>query len=79
MPEIELKPCPFCGGEAVAEICNDLKELRIFCESCPAEISLSFEIAGLDDGSCISFSEMRKAMDTLTDFWNVRATDENET
>lgn len=44
MSEIELKPCPFCGGEAsIHEIKEDflglgwkIKGYAIFCKSCRA-------------------------------------------
>lgn len=76
MKKTELKPCPFCGGVAIAEMCNIEKEFRIYCEECPAKIGLSYGDAQLDDGSFISFYEARKVMDELTNLWNMRATDE---
>jgi len=30
----ELKPCPFCGGEAVAQSCEDF----IFCTKCGVQV-----------------------------------------
>lgn len=75
MMETELKPCPFCGGVAIAEMCNIAKEFRIYCEECPAKIGLSYGDAQLDDGSFISFREARKIMDELEELWNARATD----
>ena len=76
MKETELKPCPFCGDDATAEICNITKEFRIFCVNCPATMRLSFLDAQLDDGAFISFDEARKIMDELEERWNERA--ENE-
>jgi hypothetical protein len=76
MKEIKLKPCPFCGCDAVAEICNITKEFRIFCEHCPATMHLSYVDAQLGDGSFISFYEVRKIMDELTELWNERADNE---
>ncbi len=76
MKETELKPCPFCGGAAIAEICNITKEFKIYCENCPAGMYLSFGDAQLDDGSFISFDDARKIMDELTECWNERANDE---
>ena len=76
MKETELKPCPFCGGEVISEICNITKDFRIYCENCPAEMKLSFYDAQLNDGSFISFYEARKIMDELTDLWNERADNE---
>lgn len=77
MNETELKPCPFCGEAAIAEICNITKEFRIYCENCPACMMLSFGDARLDDGSFISFYEARKIMDELTELWNERADNEH--
>lgn len=50
MPEIKLKPCPFCGGEAYTEIvaahnhifvdmpdCDG--EAFVFCNDCSAAVS----------------------------------------
>lgn len=76
MKETELKPCPFCGGAVVSEICNIAKEFRIYCENCPANMSLSFYDAQLNDGSFISFDEARKIMDELTERWNEREDNE---
>ena len=73
MKDIELKSCPFCGSVAISEICNTDKEFRIFCETCPAEMRLSFMDANLDDGCIISFDEARQVMDELTELWNERS------
>ena len=37
MKEIELKPCPFCGGKAKEEA-NYLGQLSVVCESCEAKV-----------------------------------------
>lgn len=38
--EIELKPCPFCGGEAEfsSGYCNDLNYARVDCTNCSAGV-----------------------------------------
>ena len=33
----ELKPCPFCGGEAMHSVCSDKKFHLIECNSCGVE------------------------------------------
>lgn len=39
MSEIELKPCPFCGGEKVKKIRMPIKETIMFiCEKCGADV-----------------------------------------
>ena len=74
----ELKPCPFCGGEAVAEVAVFQREFRIYCTGedewvCPANMRLSFDDAGLGNGSVIAFDEMQKIMNDLVEHWNRRA------
>lgn len=50
MPEIKLKPCPFCGGEPHMEVIPAHKhifadmpdcdgEVFVFCDSCSAAVS----------------------------------------
>ena len=72
----ELKPCPFCGSEnVIAEINNLDKEFVIFCENdcCRAEMKLPFADTMVGNGEFISFYEMQKIMDDLTNAWNRRA------
>ena len=73
----ELKPCPFCGCEDItAEIATELREFRIYCcsdEGCIAEMSLSFEDAGLGSGFLISFEKAQRIMKELVEAWNRRA------
>jgi Lar family restriction alleviation protein len=38
MAEIEIKPCPFCGGEAKLTTCMD--ESWVSCKSCLASAPL---------------------------------------
>jgi hypothetical protein len=73
----ELKACPFCGGtEIYAEVSYVTKEFRIYCASpdcdCVAEMRLSFDDAGLGDGSIIDFKEMTTIIQQLVDLWNTR-------
>ena len=75
MNENNLKPCPFCGGEAISQIDHDSRSFTVFCESCPAEIKRTFTELGLGDGSFMDFDEVARAMDELVELWNRRATD----
>lgn len=75
MNETKLKPCPFCGSEAVTEINRDERCFGIYCSRCPAEIKLTFCELELGDGSVVSFDETARAMDELVEAWNRRATD----
>ena len=34
----ELKPCPFCGGEAKVQVYNEWTHFSIDCKRCPASI-----------------------------------------
>ena len=73
----ELKPCPFCGNvNVVAEVDTINRRFAIYCvdpeESCLAEMNLYFSDAGFGKGERISFEEMGKAMQELTDKWNNR-------
>ena len=36
MTHDELKPCPFCGGEAVPILAGKLDYFRIYCRDCKA-------------------------------------------
>lgn len=73
MDKVALKPCPFCGEDACAEIDNVNKAFKVYCLNCPAEMWVPFQNAGLDDGSLISFDEAEKWMSSLTEQWNERA------
>jgi len=40
----ELKPCPFCGGEAIAEMNeNWYWEYEVYCTKCGATFQTSFD------------------------------------
>lgn len=75
MTETKLKPCPFCGGKAVTEIVQNERYFEIYCSRCPVKINLPFCELNLGDGSVVSFDEMARAIDELTNLWNRRATD----
>ena len=84
MSEIKLKPCPFCGGEAVFAVESYKSSHRdigfnftILCSGChtrlPAEYSLT---AKLDAQGCILItSDGRKS---AADAWNRRADNETD-
>lgn len=67
-----IEACPFCGGQAIAEICYAVKEFRIYCVNCPGTMRISFADAGLDDGTYISFAEATAVMKELVENWNRR-------
>ena len=73
MDKVALKPCPFCGDEAFANIDNVAKAFVVECTNCPAEIRVTYREADLDDGDIISFDEAVQWMNTLTEQWNERA------
>ncbi len=62
--QFELKPCPFCGGKAVALICNGV---RVLCTEC--EISTP----GRSDGRNLAGEYVVNALQTVVDMWNRRA------
>ena len=71
----ELKPCPFCGGDAKTEIgyirCggNELvMRASVFCVSCGTAKTVKF------DAMNISFDDFYKQCFAAEDMWNRRAT-----
>lgn len=36
MRELELKPCPFCGGTTLTIVDERVNEYAVWCESCDA-------------------------------------------
>ena len=63
----ELKPCPFCGGEAHAKaiISDNQIEFRIFCCKCACELTRSaFGIR--------PFEVILGTMDSVVEAWNRR-------
>ncbi len=76
MPETKLKPCPFCGREAITKISvlrgtayDDIR-FSICCPSCSIR-------QYRDLGICDSFDKAEEAMGKAIKAWNRRA--ENET
>ena len=44
MPEIKLKPCPFCGGEAELKAVGDYNSLYVYaCKLCKKTPVLKYE------------------------------------
>lgn len=39
MGEVELKPCPFCGGEVIDVLRFQQKLIKIRCWNCTASVS----------------------------------------
>ena len=63
--ENELKPCPFCGGEA--KFGNSFWDgVFVYCTNCGCQTEYA-----TDDKQCVA--EKRAA-----DLWNRRANDEND-
>lgn len=58
----ELKPCPFCGGEALLE--NTITQASIMCCDCPAVMRRGHTTRSFDDGT-------QRAITA----WNTRTTD----
>lgn len=76
MPEIKLKPCPFCGREVttrVSVVCGKVTDRIKFAVCCPAcHIQQAVDIVSSD-----TFEEAEKAMQKAIEYWNRRT--ENET
>lgn len=69
----KLSHCPYCGCEDIhSEISYEHKEFRLYCDRCPAEMTLMFVDAGLGRGEIIGFSEMEIIMRELIGNWNKR-------
>lgn len=75
MPEIKLKPCPFCGGEAIANISVihgnvvDTIGFDVFCPSCKVS-----QHSGIVAG--VSFESLESAMNKAIEAWNRRSPNE---
>ena len=64
----ELKPCPFCGGEAI--LCAE----HIYCNECIAEMQIEVYVrADVRMGGLPTYEEAKSAMIAA---WNRRANDE---
>ena len=76
MPEIKLKPCPFCGKEPITKVkvCRGVNasEIRysVECEYC--DVSIGAYIT-----TCDSFIDAQSAMNRAIEDWN-RRTDNSE-
>ena len=77
----ELKPCPFCGGEAKATCMSTVNEhemlskiFKIKCTKCEIEYAKPFRIYARinNDGIC-TFDKSEK--DAVIEAWNRRVTD----
>lgn len=87
MTDVKLKPCPFCGGEATIQ--NEGTEADITCDSCYAsnniQISDFFTYEERHNNPDFKWLDApiygyapggkQRAIDILTDLWNVRASD----
>lgn len=64
--EIELKPCPFCGGgaEFSSGWCNDLSYASVDCTACSAGVYINSERAPE-----MTMDDMEKS---VIDEWNRR-------
>ena len=68
MPEIKLKPCPFCGGEAgIAAKTFDVFNVGayVFCDECGARTAIHYSHTGL----------YRESEKMAADAWNKRIDD----
>ena len=68
MKEIELKPCPFCGGEVKGYIDNH-KKIMINCDACKMYFGIELEIGcELKEGWKSTFNSKEEAIEA----WNMR-------
>ena len=58
--DVELKPCPFCGNEAIFENC--IAESFIRCKECPCSMAVEHQ----SDSDHHAINAVRRA-------WNKRA------
>ena len=66
MPDIKLKPCPFCGGDAVLAVDTGM---RVLCKHCGAQTEKRYANNSDDASFESAFLEIVTA-------WNRRANDE---
>ena len=76
----ELKPCPFCGGEAKTFRCD--RVFTIGCEPCGYHMAFSGWLQTVPNGRCVSSdtSSVKEyyhhdAWDKAIEVWNRRASD----
>jgi Lar family restriction alleviation protein len=60
----ELKPCPFCGGEA------HLDREEIFCDICGAKMPIELYVYG--SVACDRFPTYQEARAEMIESWNRR-------
>lgn len=75
----DLKPCPFCGGEAKTKHYDDNDSLIIYCPTCSKDWDLSGESPGerwAADFEFVGWSE--EDDDAAIAAWNRRAIDRDE-
>ncbi len=73
---MELKPCPFCGGEAKTELdlytmAENKLYLRatVFCGACGVGKTVKF------NATLITFEKVLENLNAAVDMWNRRADD----
>ena len=64
---IELKPCPFCGGEAYYSYIGDGYWI-VRCFDCQAEVKYYMGVFG-----CFDSSGMKQGREEVVNKWNARA------
>ena len=67
---MEIKKCPFCGGEAnVVIIPSGYKKVyaRVICKVCPADLSKQFCVNSIEEGE-----------QKIIELWNRRVDDGRE-
>ena len=75
MPEIKLKPCPFCGKEPITKVKVhrgiSASEIRYSVECKYCDISIGAYIT-----TCDSFTNAQSAMNRAIEYWNRRTDNE---
>jgi Lar family restriction alleviation protein len=66
--DVELKPCPFCGGRAILTMMNDGKSLSGYAVAC--------ERTSIDCPTAMPATKFFASHDMAIREWNRRATDE---
>ena len=75
----ELKPCPFCGGEAKTKHYEDNDSLIIYCPTCSKDWDLKGERPGERWAADFEFAGWSEEDDdAVIAAWNRRAIDRDE-